>query len=194
SRPRGRELAWARVDERRVPGPSLRGVGLRMYAEEGPDRAAEGNEDARRCEPRRGDARDPRPEQRDQDRAPQRREQAKPAAVGHGGHPRSSDRVSTSSERFRRLSATTRPSPTQTSEAATAITASAKIWPAPLCQWRESAISARLPALSISSSESSTTSVLRRIRTPSAPIPNRQPASAMYQATLGPSITRPALR
>ena len=41
--------------------------------------------------------------------------------------------VSTSSERLRRLSATTRPSPTQTSEAAIAITASAKIWPAPLC-------------------------------------------------------------
>ena len=113
-----------------------------MDAEEGPDRAAEGDEDARRRDPGGGDAREPRPAEQDQDRAAERREQAEPGAAGH---PRSSDSVSTSSERFRRLSATTRPSPTQTSEAATAITASAKIWPAPLCQWRESAISARLP-------------------------------------------------
>ena len=73
--------------------------------------------------------------------------------------------------------ATTRPSPTHTSDAATAITASAKIWPAPLCQWRENAISARLPPFSMISSESSTISGLRRMSTPSAPIPNRKAAT-----------------
>src|SRR4029453_17157925 len=148
-----------------------------------------GDEHARRRDPGGNGAREPRPAEQDQDRADERREQAEPGAAGH---PRSSDRVSTSSERFRRLSATTRPSPTQTSDAATAITVSAKIWPAPLCQWRESAISARLPAFSISSSESSTMSVLRRMSTPSAPIPNRTAAVARYQATSGPDIRPPA--
>src|SRR5260370_40742807 len=113
-----------------------------MNTEERPDRTREGDEDARRPDPGGGDARDPRPAEQDEDRAAERGEQAEPGAVGHAGHPRSSESVSTSSERFRRLSATTRPSPTQTSEAATAMTASAKIWPAPLCQWRERALTA----------------------------------------------------
>src|SRR6266513_4025493 len=43
------------------------------------------------------------------------------------------------------------------------------------------------------SSESSTISGLRRSRTPSAPVPNRNAATPRYQATLGPSIRlRPA--
>src|SRR5205085_11710098 len=155
---------------------------------EGPDRAAEGDEDAGCGGPGGDGTRQPRSAEQDQDGAGERREQADPTAVRHARHPRSSESVSTSSESRRRLSATTRPRPTQTSEAATAITASAKIWPAPLCQWRESAISARLPPFSISSSERSTTSVLRRIRTPSAPMPNRKAATARYQATFGPSI------
>src|ERR1051325_10859983 len=100
-----------------------------MHSEEGPDRAAEGDEAARGRDPAGCDAWQLVPAEQDQDRAAERREQAEPGAAGH---PRSSESVSTSSERFRRLSATTRPSPTQTSEAATAITASAKIWPAPL--------------------------------------------------------------
>ena len=60
--------------------------------------------------------------------AGERRRQAEPGA---GDHPRSSESRSTSSASRRRCSATTRPSPTHTSDAATAITASAKIWPAP---------------------------------------------------------------
>src|SRR6266487_6123015 len=91
-----------------------------------PDRAPEGDEAADGRDPGGGDAGDPRAEQRDQDRAAERREQAEPGAAGH---PRSSESVSTSSESCRRWSATTRPSPTHTSEAATAMTASAKIWP-----------------------------------------------------------------
>ena len=47
-----------------------------------------------------------------------------------------------------RLSATTRPSPTHTSEAATAITASAKIWPSPFPHRRANAIRARFDPLS----------------------------------------------
>src|SRR5438876_3380147 len=38
------------------------------------------------------------------------------------------------------------------------------------------------------SSESSTINGLRRRRTPSAPVPNRNAATPRYQATLGPSI------
>ena len=64
-----------------------------------------------------------------------------------------------------------------TSDAATAITASAKIWPAPLCAWRENAISARLAPFNMISSVSSTISGLRRSSTPSAPIPNRNAES-----------------
>src|SRR5262249_8618128 len=113
----------------------------RMHAEERPHRTTKGDEDARRRDPGGRDARDPRPAEQDQDRADERREQAEP---GTAGHPRSSESVSTSSERCRRLRAPTRPRPTHTSEAAIAITVSARIWPAPLCHWRESAISARL--------------------------------------------------
>src|SRR5581483_9325762 len=46
-------------------------------------------------------------------------------------HPRRLVSLSTSSTRCRRAIATIRPSPTTTSDAATAITDSAKIWPAP---------------------------------------------------------------
>src|SRR5205085_11481117 len=38
------------------------------------------------------------------------------------------------------------------------------------------------------SSDSRTISGLRRSRTPSAPVPNKKPATARYQATSGPSI------
>src|SRR5207302_2259698 len=44
------------------------------------------------------------------------------------------------------------------------------------------------------SSESSTISGLRRSRTPSAPVPNRNAATPRYQATLGPSIGFPMAR
>src|SRR5262249_54052091 len=169
-RPRGRDLA-SRGDGREKPEGLVRAG--RVDAEEGPDRTCESDEDARRGDPGGGQARDPRSAQQDQDRADERREQVEPGAAGH---PRSSESLSTSSERFRRLSATTRPSPTQTSDAAMAITPSAKIWPAPLCQWRASAISARLPALSISSSEGSTTVGFRPMGCPSAQVPARPAA------------------
>ena len=69
--------------------------------------------------------------------------------------------------------ATIRPRPITTSQAATTITISANTWPSPVPVMREKAISARLPAFSISSSESSTTSGLRRVSTPVAPMQKR---------------------
>ena len=69
--------------------------------------------------------------------------------------------------------ATMSPSPTTASEAATTMTARAKICPSPLPDWRAKAISARLPAFSMISSASSTISGLRRTSTPKAPIANR---------------------
>src|SRR5438093_4672881 len=82
--------------------------------------------------------------------------------------------------------ATIRPSPTTTSEAATAITASAKICPAPPPCSRAKPIRARLAPLSMISSESRTISGLRRRSTPSAPVANRNADTAIYQATSGP--------
>src|SRR5579862_6140601 len=156
---------------------------VHVIAEEGPDRAAEGDEDARRRDPRGRAAGEPHPTEEDEDRRDERRQKAEP---GTAGHPRSSDSRSTSSASFLRLIATTRPKPTQTSDAATAITARPKICPAPFAKWRENAMSARFPPFSISSSERRTMSGLRRMSTPSAPIPNRNAASARYQVVPGP--------
>ena len=69
--------------------------------------------------------------------------------------------------------ATINPSPTTASDAATTMTASAKIWPSSFPDWRANAIRARLPAFSMISSASSTISGLRRTSTPNAPIAKR---------------------
>src|SRR5205085_5204234 len=128
-------------------------------------------------------ARDPVPEERDQEGRAERREQADP---GGDDHPRSVRSLSTSRSRFRREMATIRPRPTTTSEAATAMTASAKICPAPFPWWRAKAISARFAPFSMISSERSTISGLRRRSTPSAPVANRNAETARYQETSGP--------
>src|SRR5262245_58011531 len=94
--------------------------------------------------------------------------------------------MSTSRARLRRAMATIRPSPTQTSEAATAITASAKIWPS-ISPWsRENPTKARFAALSMISSERSTISGLRRRSTPATPIAKRIDETARYHGMSGP--------
>src|SRR5262249_52519432 len=103
-------------------------------------------------------------------------------------YPRNVFSRSTSSAIRLRLIATTRPSPTTTSDAATAMTATANTWPAPSPRWRAYPIRARFPPLSMISSESRTIRGLRRSRTPSAPVQKRNAATARYQATSGPSI------
>src|SRR5512133_1692139 len=94
--------------------------------------------------------------------------------------------LSTSRSMRLRAIATIRPRPTTTSEAATAITASAKICPVSSPWWRANVISARFAPLSMISSESRTISGLRRSSTPSAPVENRKAATTRYQATSGP--------
>src|SRR5215204_3417953 len=101
-------------------------------------------------------------------------------------HPRSVDSLSTSSSSRRRCTATIRPRPTTTSEAATAITASANTCPSNSPWWRENVISARFAPLSMISSERRTISGLRRSITPSAPIANRNAATARYHVRSGP--------
>src|SRR5262249_41146667 len=103
-------------------------------------------------------------------------------------YPRSVFSRSTSSAIRFLFSATTRPRPTTTSDAATAMTAIANTWPAPSPRCRAYPIRARLAPLSMISSESRTISGLRRRSTPRAPVENRNPATARYQATLGPNI------
>ena len=95
----------------------------------------------------------------------------------------SSESWSTSSGSRRRKIATMIPRPTTTSQAATTITTSAKIWPSPLPHMRENAISARLPAFSISSRQSRITSGLRRVSTPAAPMAKMNADSTRYQST-----------
>src|SRR5207248_5356021 len=128
-------------------------------------------------------ARDAGSQQRDQERRGERRDEADP---GGDDHPRRMESLSTSRSRRLRAIATIRPSPTTTSEAATAITASAKIWPLDSPCRRENAIRARFAPKSMSSGESSTISGLRRRRTPRAPVANRNAATARYQAMSGP--------
>src|SRR5205085_8412122 len=121
--------------------------------------------------------------ERDRHRTGERRDQADP---GGDRHPRRKESLSTSRSSRRRASATIRPRPTTTSDAATAITASAKIWPLASPWWREKAIRARLAPLSMISSERSTINRLRRSSTPAAPIANSAAAIARYQAISGP--------
>ena len=64
--------------------------------------------------------------------------------------------------------------------------------PSPRRCCRENAIRARLPPLSMISSESRTISGERRSSTPSAPIEKRIALTARYQVTSGPSIDAPA--
>src|SRR3990172_2198202 len=117
-----------------------------------------------------------------------------PVVIGATTYPRSALAWSTSRTRRRRAIATISPRPIATSAAATAITESAKIWPARSPCWRANAISVRFAALSMISSESRTINGLRRIITPSAPIPNRSAATIRYQPTSGPLIrARPAV-
>ena len=111
------------------------------------------------------EARSLRPAEEDHDRRAERREQAEPGAGCHApspakpappllassveptpAHPRSSESCRRRAS-FRRLIATTRPSPTQTSDAATAITVRPKIWPAPFAKWREKRDEREVPAV-----------------------------------------------
>ena len=80
--------------------------------------------------------------------------------------------------------ATIRPRPTATSQAATTITMSAKIWPSWLPCARAKATSARLAAFSISSMQSSSTSGLRRTSTPPAPIEKISAERTRYDSML----------
>src|SRR6476469_3058649 len=59
-----------------------------------------------------------------------------------------------------------------TSQAATTMTMIAKTWPSMLAHIRENAMSAMFAALSMSSRQRSTTSGLRRVSTPPAPMQN----------------------
>ena len=73
------------------------------------------------------------------------------------------------------------PSPITTSQAAMTMTIRANTWPAaPPCM-RENATSARLPAFSINSRQSSTTSGLRRLITPAAPMAKMKAERTRYQ-------------
>ena len=63
-------------------------------------------------------------------------------------------------------------SPTTTSAAATTITKNAMIWPSRVPLIREKVTSARLTALSISSTHMNSTIALRRTSTPTAPMVN----------------------
>src|ERR1700750_2442204 len=69
----------------------------------------------------------------------------------------------------------------QTSHAATTITMIAKTWPSMLPHMRAYAISAMFAALSMSSRQSSTTSGLRRVSTPPAPMQNTRAETTRYQ-------------
>src|SRR5213076_1524591 len=150
-------------------------------------RGDEGDQDRGRREIPGAAARQPRAPDRDRQGGDQRREEADP---GGDDQPRSVLSRSTSRSSLRRAIATIRPRPTTTSEAATAITASAKICPSPFPWYRENAIRARFDPLSMISRESRTISGLRRMSTPSAPVQNRKPETQRYQTTSGPIIAR----
>src|SRR5437764_7329441 len=77
--------------------------------------------------------------------------------------------------------ATTNPSPTVTSQAATTITISAKICPSSLPHMRANATSARFAPFSISSRHSRITSGLRRVSTPPAPMQKIIAETTRYQ-------------
>src|SRR3954447_15567810 len=84
--------------------------------------------------------------------------------------------------------ATIRPRPTTTSDAATAITEMAKIWPSsPPCS-RDIAIRSRFAAFSMISTESRMIRGLRRSITPSAPVEKRIALRITYQLISGPCI------
>src|SRR5215210_7570693 len=107
---------------------SVRSSASRPVGEEHDDRGTRGDRDGQGGEVAGGAPREPRAGDRDQQQAGERREQADPGGGGH--QPRSRLSRSTSSSRPLRDMATMRPRPTTTSEAATAMTVSAKIWPA----------------------------------------------------------------
>src|SRR5919197_1781427 len=137
-----------RVVEQRRAGVARFGRAV-LEAERRPDRAGERRQDHRRRDPARLATAPHAPAERDGDRSRQREREHEPAPGGRR-HPRSSDNSSTSSGSRRRKIATMIPRPTTTSHAATTITTRAKIWPSALPHLRENAISARLPAFSIS--------------------------------------------
>src|SRR5205814_3783174 len=171
------------------PGPGRRqDLALRAVAPEQPDerrdRAPEGDETGGRREKARRPSRHTHAAERDQASGDERGQQADPGAVDH--QPRSVLRRATSSVTRLRFSATTKPRPTTTSDAATAMTANAKIWPPPSPRLREKPIRARFPPLSMISSESRTISGLRRRSTPRAPVAKRKPETARYQEISGP--------
>src|SRR3954451_13332651 len=88
----------------------------------------------------------------------------------------------------RRPSATIRPRPTTTSDAATAITEMAKTWPSSRPCRRENAISSRFAELSMISTLSRMIRGLRRSSTPSAPVVKRIALRTMYHWMSGPCI------
>src|SRR5215813_3459267 len=89
---------------------------------------------------------------------------------------------------WRRPSATISPSPTTTSDAATAITEMANTCPSSRPCSRENAISRRLAALSMISTDSKMINGLRRSITPSAPVENRIALRITYHWMSGPCI------
>src|SRR5205823_2799569 len=99
---------------------------LAEQSSEGRERTAERDEARGRRDVAGDDTRQARAAERDQDRTDERREQADP---GTRDHPLRLFSRSTSRGTLRRFNATTRPSPTTTSDAATAITAIANTCP-----------------------------------------------------------------
>src|SRR5207244_9012701 len=109
------------------------------------ERAERADERARDCEgaePARRAALPALPAERDHDRSPQRERENHPAPVRGRHQPWSSFISSTSIGMRLRYIATITPRPTTTSQAATTITISAKIWPSGLPHIREKPISA----------------------------------------------------
>src|SRR5262249_16889698 len=103
-------------------------------------------------------------------------------------YPLSVRSLSTSRSMLRRPIATIRPSPTTTSDAATAITEIANTWPSSCPCSRENAISSRLDAFSLISIDSRMISGLRRSSTPSAPVVKSSALRITYHWMSGPCI------
>src|SRR5579859_3584526 len=106
-----------------------RARGLAEHLGKRDKRSSEREPRSRRREETRPAARDALAANSDQRRRGQRREQRDPGGGIDRSHPRNVRSLSTSSASWRRPIATINPSPTTTSDAATAMTAIAKTWP-----------------------------------------------------------------
>ena len=154
----------------------------------------EGDDGARRTRPRWTRSRSSRPSRRGDARAAERdHERRRRAARAGRSRPRRSRSASQRSAAGRRraggAAATSRRSGRGRRRPRTRRPPSRRSrtpGPAPSPLWRENAISARLPPLSMISSESRTISGERRSSTPSAPIEKRIALIARYQVTSGP--------